>query len=146
MTHTDLLMFGERLRSRRNSLSMTQEYVANQIDISLRFYQMIERGEKNVSVDTLMRLSKALRISADYLLFGAPPESFGNPITEIYEGLTSEQREDATNILPYPFCSTTLRNFITTRRRKGEKRPRNHFQKVPGPILFIVEIRQERPS
>ena len=99
MTHTDLLLFGERLRSRRNSLSMTQEYIANQIDISLRFYQMIERGEKNVSVDTLMRLSKALRISADYLLFGTPPESFGNPITEIYEGLTSEQREDATNIL-----------------------------------------------
>lgn len=99
MTHTDLLLFGERLRSRRNSLGMTQEYVANQIDISLRFYQMIERGEKNVSVDTLIRLSKALSISADYLLFGAPSESFGNPITEIYERLTSEQREDATNIL-----------------------------------------------
>ena len=52
-----------------------------------------------MSIDTLMRLSKALRISADYLLFGAPSESSGNPITEIYEGLTSEQREDVTNIL-----------------------------------------------
>ena len=99
MTHTDLLMFGERLRSRRKHLGLTQEYVADQIDISLRFYQMVERGEKNVSVDTLVQLSKTLKISIDHLLFGSLPETFRDPVVEIYEGLSSEQREDATNIL-----------------------------------------------
>lgn len=57
MTHDELLLFGERLRSRRNLLSFTQEDIAEKIGISLRFYQMIERGEKSVSLDTLDRKS-----------------------------------------------------------------------------------------
>ena len=98
ITHTDQLLFGERLRNRRNFLGLTQ-HVANQVDISLRFYQMIERGEKSVSVDTLMQLAQALKISVDYLLFGSLPDYCLNPVTEIYANLTSEQREDATRIL-----------------------------------------------
>lgn len=99
MTHTDQLLFGERLRNRRNHLGLAQEYVANRVDISLRFYQMIERGEKSVSVDTLMQLAQTLRISVDYLLFGSIPDTFINPVAEIYENLSTEQRDDAAKIL-----------------------------------------------
>ena len=52
MTHEEQLLFGERLRNRRDMLSFTQEHVAGEIDITLRFYQMIERGEKGVSLNT----------------------------------------------------------------------------------------------
>lgn len=98
MTHDELLLFGERLRSRRNVLSFTQEYVADKVGISLRFYQMVERGEKSVSLDTLIQLSRALSISIDYLLFGEV-QSLGNPIAEIINGLSPRQREDAAQIL-----------------------------------------------
>lgn len=98
MTHDELLLFGERLRSRRNLLSFTQEDIAEKIGISLRFYQMIERGEKSVSLDTLIRLSRTLTISIDYLLFGAMT-SLENPVTEILDSLSSRQREDAVKIL-----------------------------------------------
>jgi len=70
LTHEELLLFGERLRSRRNALGFTQEFVSEKAGISLRFYQMLERGEKSVSLDTLLKLSKTLTISTDYLLLG----------------------------------------------------------------------------
>ena len=98
MTHEELLLFGERLRNRRNLLSFTQEDVAEKIGISLRFYQMIERGEKSVSLDTLIRLSRTLTISIDYLLFGTVA-SLEDPVTEIINSLSPRQREDAVKIL-----------------------------------------------
>ena len=99
MTHEELLLFGERLHSRRNALGLTQEYVSGKVGISLRFYQMIERGEKSVSLDTLIRLSKALTISIDYLLFGDVSYSLDNPLTETLNELSPQRREDALKIL-----------------------------------------------
>lgn len=70
MDHSYLLSFGERIRCKRNHLGFTREYVAEKLDISLRFYQMIERGEKSVSLETLIGLGRVLNVSVDYLLFG----------------------------------------------------------------------------
>lgn len=99
MTHDELLLFGERLRRRRNELGFTQESVSDKNNISLRFYQMIERGEKSLSLDTLIGLSKTLNISIDYLLFGDMPHALDNPIADIISSLSSDQRSDALKIL-----------------------------------------------
>ena len=99
MTHEELLLFGERLRNRRDVLGLTQEFVSTEAGISLRFYQMIERGEKGVSLDTLIQLSKSLTISIAYLLFGDAAYTFENPLTEILNGLSPQQKEDALRVL-----------------------------------------------
>ncbi len=103
MTHDELLLFGERLRRRRTALGMTQEAVAEQVGISLRWYQMIERGENTVSIDTLLGLSRTLTVSVDYLLFGEFANSLANPYAEIVARLTSKltpaQRENAIRIV-----------------------------------------------
>lgn len=99
MMREELLLFGERLHSRRDVLNFTQEFVSEKAGISLRFYQMIERGEKSVSLDTLIRLSDVLRISVDYLLFGDLAYSHENPLTETLHHLSPQQREDAIKIL-----------------------------------------------
>ena len=99
MTHEELLLLGERLRARRNEIGMTQEATAERVGITLRFYQMIERGEKSVSLDTLIGLSRTLRISVDYLLFGSLSSPLPSPVSEIWGGLTSSQRQDALQIL-----------------------------------------------
>lgn len=70
MDHSYLLSFGERIQCERNHLGFTREYVAEKLNISLRFYQMIERGEKSVSLETLIGLGRVLNVSVDYLLFG----------------------------------------------------------------------------
>lgn len=99
MTHEELLLFGERLRNRRNVLGLTQEFVSDKAGITLRFYQMLERGEKSVSLDTLISLSRALTISTDYLLFGDLSYNLESPLVEIFNGLPQPQREDALKIL-----------------------------------------------
>ena len=99
VTHEELLLFGERLHGRRDSLGLTQEYVSGKVGISLRFYQMIERGEKSVSLDTLIRLSKVLTISIDYLLFGDLSYTLDNPLSDALNGLSPQRREDALKIL-----------------------------------------------
>lgn len=99
MTREERLLFGERLHSRRKALNLTQEYVSEKSGISLRFYQMIERGEKSVSLDTLIRLSDVLTISVDYLLFGELAYSLENPLSETLYRLSPRQREDAIKIL-----------------------------------------------
>ena len=99
LEYGERILFGERLRGKRNALGFTQEYVSEQIGITLRFYQMIERGEKGVSLDTLIQLSKSLTISIDYLLFGDAAYTFENPLTEILNGLSPQQKEDALRVL-----------------------------------------------
>lgn len=99
MTHDKLLLLGERLRSRRLSLGFTQESIANEVDISLRYYQMIERGERKVSLDTLIALSRILSISIDYLLFGDVSHTLDNPVSDLLNQLPPRQREDAFKIL-----------------------------------------------
>ena len=103
LTHDELLLFGERLRNRRTALGVTQEAVAEQVGISLRWYQMVERGENAVSIDTLLGLSRALTVSVDYLLFGEFANTLDNPYAEIVARLTDKlspaQRENAVKML-----------------------------------------------
>lgn len=99
MTHKKPLLFGERLHSRRDTLDFTQEYISEKAGIGLRFYQMAERGEKSVSLDTLFRLSRALTISIDYLLFADFSCTLDNPLTETLNGLSPQRREDTLRIL-----------------------------------------------
>lgn len=80
-------------------LGFTQEFVSDKAGITLRFYQMLERGEKSVSLDTLISLSRALTISTDYLLFGDLSYNLESPLVEILNGLPQPQREDALKIL-----------------------------------------------
>ena len=80
-------------------MKFTQEFVAEQAGIGLRFYQMLERGEKSPSLDTLIRLSRTLTISMDYLLFGDLSYTLENPLTDILHALSPQQREDALKIL-----------------------------------------------
>lgn len=103
MTHDELLLFGERLRKRRIALDVTQESVADQVGITLRWYQRIERGENTVSIDTLLALSRVLSVSIDYLLFGEFANSLNNPyadiVSKITDRLSPSQRENAIKML-----------------------------------------------
>ena len=99
MTSKERLLFGERIRNRRNTLNLTQDYIAEKAGIGIRFYQDLERGEKGVSLNTLIGLSKALDFSIDYLLLGDLSYSLKNPMTDILNELSQQQRTDALTIL-----------------------------------------------
>lgn len=64
----DYVRLGKLARTRREELNLTQEKVAEMMDISLAFYGHIERGTRVLSVETLYRLCAVLGLYADYLM------------------------------------------------------------------------------
>lgn len=64
----DYAAIGERVRIRRKELKITQEKLAEMVDVSTSFIGHIERGTRKLSVETLFKVCKALDISADFLL------------------------------------------------------------------------------
>lgn len=61
---------GERLRQQRKLHSLTQEQLAERLDISIKHYSEVERGLTGMSVENLIRVSEILQISLDYLIKG----------------------------------------------------------------------------
>ena len=65
------MAIAKRIAARRIELKLTQERAADLAGLSRPFYACIERGEKGVGADSLLKICTAFEISADYLLTGA---------------------------------------------------------------------------
>lgn len=57
------LMIGQRIRSRRQKLQMTQEELAEKADLHHTYIGQVERGEKNLTVAALAKILQALDLS-----------------------------------------------------------------------------------
>ena len=62
--------FGRRVADLRKAYRMTQEDLAEKLGVSKKHISEIERGLAACSIDLLMDMSFALRVSTDYLLTG----------------------------------------------------------------------------
>lgn len=60
--------FGERVRERRNELNWTQKQLARKLDMSQGYLSEIETGLRAPTLDTVERIAKALKSTADSLL------------------------------------------------------------------------------
>lgn len=61
---------GSRIRIERERLGLSREKFAEIISLSPFYIGQIERGERNMSIDTLLKVSNSLNISTDYVLKG----------------------------------------------------------------------------
>jgi transcriptional regulator with XRE-family HTH domain len=59
---------GEAIRAVRSKQGFTQESFALKADIDRSYYGAIERGEFNVTIDTLMTIAAGLNVAAAALL------------------------------------------------------------------------------
>lgn len=71
MKDTEFLKaLGKRICLRRRSLGLTQEQVAEQMNVSVQMISNLEQGRKAIRPENLTRLSSVLQVSTDYLLMG----------------------------------------------------------------------------
>lgn len=92
---------GNRIKLCRKSKKLTQEALAEQINVSPHYIYEIERGSKTMSLSILVQLSQTLHISTDYLLFGQQTES-SSPADELIlliDRLSMEHRKAVTKML-----------------------------------------------
>lgn len=64
----DLTLLGNRIRIAREKKGITQEELAERVNISPSHISVIERGVKTARIDTVARIANELDVSADYLL------------------------------------------------------------------------------
>ncbi|WP_227762806.1 helix-turn-helix domain-containing protein [Zhaonella formicivorans] len=64
----DYRLLGEKIRKERLSRGLTQEVLAEKANVSVSFMGQIERGERKLSLETLIKIGNVLGLSFDYLL------------------------------------------------------------------------------
>jgi transcriptional regulator with XRE-family HTH domain len=62
--------FGKRIRASRHAAGWTQEHLAEVAGMHPTYVGDTERGERNISLDGILRLSKALGVRPGELLDG----------------------------------------------------------------------------
>ena len=60
---------GNRIRIRREDFQMSRDELSRLLNISVYFLGQIERGDRKMSITTLINISRCLHISIDYLFF-----------------------------------------------------------------------------
>lgn len=87
----DNIMIGDRIRGIRIDMHMTREDFSELIDISPSFLSQIERGDKSMSIDTLIEISLKTGYSCDYILFGNDARSnYANKISRMVSGCSDD--------------------------------------------------------
>ncbi|MCC4604739.1 helix-turn-helix domain-containing protein [Xanthomonas campestris] len=62
--------FGAAIRRIRESLEISQEELATRSSLHRTYVGSVERGERNVSLENIVRISSALGVTASFLLEG----------------------------------------------------------------------------
>lgn len=65
----DYSSIGKNIRQCRRERHLSQEQLAEQVNVSANYIGMIERGEKTPSLETFLALANALETTADRLLW-----------------------------------------------------------------------------
>ena len=80
---------GERIRQARNCAKVTQERLAEMIEVSPQYISDLERGVVGLSVATLRSICVALHVDSDFILFGTGDSA---SINMAYAELNDRQR------------------------------------------------------
>lgn len=68
MTDLNFKKIGQKIRERRQSLGITQEFIANQLDVNPSHISNIECGRAHPSLTALVKIANLLHCSVDCFL------------------------------------------------------------------------------
>jgi transcriptional regulator with XRE-family HTH domain len=68
--------FGERVRSHRQALGLSQEALADRCGVHWTFLGQVERGQRNLTLHNILKLAAGLKVDPAELIKGLkPPKS-----------------------------------------------------------------------
>ena len=91
MNDTFLIEMGKRIANRRRELNLTQEQIAEQVNLSLQSISCIELGKKAIRPQNLLNVCRVLNTSCDYILTG---EKSKQQLSGIIKKLSSLPEDD----------------------------------------------------
>ncbi len=85
---------GIRLKKKRKMIKLTQEQMAEKLDISVKHYGGVERGQAGLSIENLIEVCNILGTDLNYLILGESEKEDYLPqkIKELYFSCPKEKR------------------------------------------------------
>ena len=91
---------GIRIKELRESKKFTREELAEKADISSKFLYEVEKGRKGLSADTLLKISRTLSCSCDYILTGKTYEKEQmDQAAKMLSGFEEKDRQQVVKLL-----------------------------------------------
>jgi XRE family transcriptional regulator, regulator of sulfur utilization len=95
-----LQKIGELLRIKRKELGLSQEQLGELSGLHNNYIGAIERGEKNITIESLYKVTRALNLSLEELFRGIDPDlNIKDDLGELIKILSFRQNADASLIL-----------------------------------------------
>lgn len=102
MGDTDFLkMMGHRIMVRRKALRITQEELAEKIDVSTQMISNLELGKKAIRPENLTKVCKVLELSADFILTGLNTKTAVDLVADKLIQLTDEELRIVGDMVDY---------------------------------------------
>lgn len=95
----DLKAVGRRIKAAREEKNLTQEELAEIIDLSATHVSVIERGVKVTKLDTFVAIANALDVSADTLLIDVVTHSTAGVANELSDTISKLPAKEQKKIL-----------------------------------------------
>ena len=95
--NVDYFKIGERIRKIRRAHDISQEVLAEMVDVSTTHMSHIETGNTKMSLEVLVDIAVALNVSVDYLIFGEEKED--NKYYRQIEGILATCKPDNARII-----------------------------------------------
>ncbi|MDI3481125.1 MAG: hypothetical protein PWQ97_780 [Tepidanaerobacteraceae bacterium] len=73
----DSRAIGQRIRNEREKMGLTREEFAEIVGLSDYYVGQLERGERQMSLPVMVRVTNCLHVSLDYLIFGDSSDTEG---------------------------------------------------------------------
>ena len=93
MDELNYVEIGKRIQAKRKQLKITQEKLAEIIDVSPSFISEIERGTSISSLNTITKIAKNLELSLDYLIFGITQSNSNTTFFDILKTIPKENHK-----------------------------------------------------
>ena len=92
----DYNIIGERLKKARTDKKITQEKLAEQLDVSIAFLSRIERGSSHINLKRLTQICEILGVSEGYILNGSSSDSknyLNSEFSNLLNNISSEKQK-----------------------------------------------------
>ena len=89
-------IIGQRLKKARKAKKMTQEELAEKLDVSIAFLSRIERGNSQVNLKRLVQICEILEVSPGEILNGVSSKSsqyLDSEFASLLKDCSSEQQK-----------------------------------------------------
>ncbi|MFB9279403.1 helix-turn-helix domain-containing protein [Cohnella cellulosilytica] len=90
---------GERIRLLRRESNLSQEQLGELAGLHTNYIGQVERGEKNVTVESLEKIAAGLRVSMEELFRYIDPMKREDDLAKIHALLSSRSNQDKAMVL-----------------------------------------------